>query len=338
MEEAAVQQEKMEGTWEQRDDGGKADWKNDCSFSNLLKHSCLLCWSSPRDTDVIEMDDRVLSKATEIRVRRPQHLPLELENAVTVENLELLEQQSDRQELEETLLKLDKHKDKLIQQIKATRQLCYEESQKILSLQAEEAQKENQVEEFEKELARARWRLKKLREEVKQAKKKVDEAGERNTPLQDSIRQSYEEIMKEEHTLCSLSGGVVTPESQMEESTSPADTTEEDPLPLKPWGRSQSLPAYADLIMGAVGLSFCNNLAGTREDDSGTSSPKDMDRSDIDEDQEELNNTEEEKREEGSNFTPNLLNQLDFYQDNPFTNCKTDVFSGPLPNLSSNNV
>lgn len=49
--------------------------------------------------------------------------------------------------------------------------------------------------------------------------------------------------------LCSLSGGAVTPESQLEESTSPADTTEDDPLPLKPWGRSQSLPAYADLIM-----------------------------------------------------------------------------------------
>lgn len=54
---------------------------------------------------------------------------------------------------------------------------------------------------------------------------------------------------KEEHTLCSLSGGAVTPESQLEESTSPADTTEDDLLPLKPWGRSQSLPAYADLIM-----------------------------------------------------------------------------------------
>ncbi|XP_013888483.1 uncharacterized protein LOC106535891 isoform X2 [Austrofundulus limnaeus] len=318
MEEAAVQQEKMEGSREQVHDGGKADWKNDCSFSNLLKHSCLLCWSSPRDTDVIEMDDRVLSKAAEIR---------ELENAVTVENLELQEQQSDRQELEETLQKLEKHKDKLIQQIKATRQLCYEESQKILSLQAEEAQKENQVEEFERELARARWRLKKLREEVKQAKKKVEEAGERNTPLQDSIRQSYEEILQEENTLCSLSGGVVTPESQLEESTSPADTTEEDPLPLRPWGRSQSLPAYADLIMGGVGLSLCNNLAGTREeDDSGTSSPKDMDRSDIDEDPEdtEIHNTGGKKMEEGSTLNPNLLSQLDFYQDNPFTHCQAD--------------
>lgn len=66
----------------------------------------------------------------------------------------------------------------------------------ILSLQAEEAQKESQVEEYERELARARWRLRKLRDEVKQAKRKVDEAGERNNPLQDSIRQSYEEILQ----------------------------------------------------------------------------------------------------------------------------------------------
>lgn len=50
---------------------------------------------------------------------------------MTVENLELQEQQSDRKELEETLVKLDKHKDKLIQQIKTTRQLCYEESQQV---------------------------------------------------------------------------------------------------------------------------------------------------------------------------------------------------------------
>uniref|UniRef100_A0A096MIQ6 Uncharacterized protein n=1 Tax=Poecilia formosa TaxID=48698 RepID=A0A096MIQ6_POEFO len=139
-----------------------------------------------------------------------------------VENMELQEQQSDCKDLEETM---------------------------ILSLQAEEAQNESQVEEYERELARARWRLKKLREEVKRAKRKVEEARERDTPLQDSIRQSYEEILQEENTLCSLSGGGVTPDSQLEESASPADTTEDDPLPMKPWGRSQSLPAYADLIM-----------------------------------------------------------------------------------------
>lgn len=52
---------------------------------------------------------------------------------MTVESLELQEQQSDRKELEDTLVKLDKHKDKLIQQIKATRQLCYEESQQVKS-------------------------------------------------------------------------------------------------------------------------------------------------------------------------------------------------------------
>lgn len=66
----------------------------------------------------------------------------------------------------------------------------------ILSLQAEEVKRESQVEEYERELARARWRLRRLREEVKQAKRKMEEAGERNSPLQDSIRQSYEEILQ----------------------------------------------------------------------------------------------------------------------------------------------
>lgn len=71
-----MQQEKIEGSWEGGHDGGKADWKSECSLSSLLKHSCLLCWSSPRDMDVEETDERVLAKATEIRVRRPQHLAL----------------------------------------------------------------------------------------------------------------------------------------------------------------------------------------------------------------------------------------------------------------------
>ena len=74
----------------------------------------------------------------------------------------------------------------------------------ILSLQAEEVQKESQVEEYERELARVRWRLRKLRDEVKQAKRKVQEAGERNTPLQDSIRQSYEEILQVHLYICYL--------------------------------------------------------------------------------------------------------------------------------------
>ncbi|KAM8850421.1 uncharacterized protein AB9W97_021608 isoform 2-T2 [Spinachia spinachia] len=314
MEERAVQQEKIEGAWEGGHDGGKADWKSDRSLSSLLKHSCLLCWSSPRDTDVGETDERVLAKTAEIR---------ELENAVTVENLELQEQQSDRYELEETLAKLETHKQNLVQQIKATRQLCYEESQQILSLQAEEVQKESQVEEYERELARVRWRLKRLRDEVKQAKRKTEEAGERNTPLQDSIRQSYEEILQEEHTLCSLSGSAVTPESQLEESTSPADTTEDDPLPMRPWGRSQSLPAYADLIMRGSGSSFCNNLADTREevDDSGTSSPK-VDRSDIEDDPEEGEINKEGEKEPA--VDPSHIHQMDFYQADPFTHCQSD--------------
>ncbi|XP_029929780.1 uncharacterized protein LOC115374795 [Myripristis murdjan] len=251
--------------------------------------------------------------------------------------MELQEQQSDRKELEETLVKLEQHKDKLVQQIKMTRQQCCEESQQILSLQAEEVQKESQIEEYERELARARWRLKKLREEVKHAKRRVEEAGERNTPLQDSIRQSYEEILQEEHTLCSLSGGAVTPQSQLEDSTSPADTMEDEPLPVRPWGRSQSLPAYADLIMRASDSSFCNNLAETREEaeDSSDSTPK-IDRSEVEdniEEEERENKAEEEKREkEELNTNPNPISHLDFYQADPFINCQTehDLFNEDL--------
>lgn len=51
---------------------------------------------------------------------------------MAVENIELQEQQSDRKELEETLVKLETHKEKLVQQIKSTRQLCYEESQQVI--------------------------------------------------------------------------------------------------------------------------------------------------------------------------------------------------------------
>ncbi|XP_077414536.1 uncharacterized protein LOC144044173 isoform X2 [Vanacampus margaritifer] len=320
MEEPAVHQDKLDGSWEGGHDGGKANWKSERSLSSLLKHSCLLCWSSPRETDVVETDEKVLSKSSEIR---------ELENAVTVENLELQEQQSDRKELEETLVKLEEHKEKLIQQIKATRQLCYEESQQILSLQAEEVKREGQVEEYERELARARWRLKKLKEEVKQAKRKMEEAGERNCPLQDSIRQSYEEILQEEHTLCSVSGGAVTPESQLDGSTSPADTTEDEALPMRPWGRSQSLPAYADLIMVANSAPFCNNLADTREevDDSSSSSPK-MDRSNLEDDPEEGDISEEQ----GGVKELSILNKLDFYQDDPFAHCQIghDLFNEDL--------
>lgn len=49
-----------------------------------------------------------------------------------MEKLDLQEQQSDRKELEETLVKMEKHKEKLIQQIKTIGQLCYNESQQVL--------------------------------------------------------------------------------------------------------------------------------------------------------------------------------------------------------------
>lgn len=69
-------------------------------------------------------------------------------------------------------------------------------SLQILSLQAEEVARETKVEEYERELARARRKLKQLKMEVRRAQGKVEEAGERTIPLEESISQSYEEILQ----------------------------------------------------------------------------------------------------------------------------------------------
>lgn len=52
------------------------------------------------------------------------------------------------------------------------------------------------MEEYERELARARRKLKQLKMEVRRAQGKVEEAGERTIPLEESISQSYEEILQ----------------------------------------------------------------------------------------------------------------------------------------------
>lgn len=56
--------------------------------------------------------------------------------------------------------------------------------------------RETKVEEYERELARARRKLKQLKMEVRRAQGKVEEAGERTIPLEESISQSYEEILQ----------------------------------------------------------------------------------------------------------------------------------------------
>ena len=84
---------------------------------------------------------------------------------------------------------------------------------------------------------------------------------------------------QEESALCSLSGGAATPDSQLDESTSPADTTEDDPLPLRPWGRSQSLPAYADFIMVRRAREDGANASATRQPERLQETPKPKPRS-----------------------------------------------------------
>ncbi|CAB1317650.1 unnamed protein product, partial [Coregonus sp. 'balchen'] len=184
----------------------------------------------------------------------------DLQDAVQQEGVELQEQRGDRRELEETLEKLEQHRGELEEQLKLTRLECVQESQQILSLQAEEVAREMKVEDYEQELARARRKLKQLKMEVRTAQGKVEEAGERTIPLEESISQSYDEILQEEQTLSTLRGermgDATLPDHQQVESndTSPSSLRTEDgtldipDVPARSWGRSQSLPVYAEIL------------------------------------------------------------------------------------------
>nr|XP_029479798.1 epidermal growth factor receptor substrate 15-like [Oncorhynchus nerka] len=206
---------------------------------------------SERDQDFVEQDQGVIQKTGEIK---------DLQDAVQQEVIELQEQRGDRQELEETLEKLEQHRVELEEQLKLTRLECVQESQQILSLQAEEVARETKVEEYERELARARRKLKQLKMEVRKAQGKVEEAGERTIPLEESISQSYEEILQEEQTFSTLrserTGDATLPDHQQVESndTSPSSLRTEDgtldvpDVPARSWGRSQSLPVYAEIL------------------------------------------------------------------------------------------
>ncbi|KAG7264044.1 hypothetical protein CRUP_028746 [Coryphaenoides rupestris] len=147
----------------------------------------------------------------------------------------------------------------------------------------------------------------------------------------------------EENALCSLSGVAVTPDSQLDESTSPADTTEEDPLPMRPWGRSQSLPAYADFIMRTSSSSFNNNLTETREEvaESSLDAPKNevpgKGEGPAESQRETTGETKMTNQEAELTASTTPVNQLDFYKTDPFVHCQSehvfasDPFKGTDP-------
>uniref|UniRef100_A0A4W5QCY2 Epidermal growth factor receptor pathway substrate 15 n=1 Tax=Hucho hucho TaxID=62062 RepID=A0A4W5QCY2_9TELE len=282
---------------------------------------------SERDQDFVEQDEGIIQKTGEIK---------DLQDAVQQEVIELQEQRGDRQELEETLEKLEQHRVELEEQLKLTRLECVQESQQILSLQAEEVARETKVEEYERELARARRKLKQLKMEVRKAQGKVEEAGERTIPLEESISQSYEEILQEEQTFSALrgewTGDATLPDHQQVESndTSPSSLRTEDgtldvpDVPARSWGRSQSLPVYAEILanLGCAarakyGLSYTQEEE--EEETPVPSTPKQIYKG-----QEEEKVEEEEKISQTRSTSSIAVEDLDFYHPDPFIHCESE--------------
>ncbi|XP_035643748.1 uncharacterized protein LOC118394562 [Oncorhynchus keta] len=281
---------------------------------------------SERDQDFVEQDQGVIQKTGEIK---------DLQDAVQQEVIELQEQRGDRQELEETLEKLEQHRVELEEQLKLTRLECVQESQQILSLQAEEVARETKVEEYERELARARRKLKQLKMEVRKAQGKVEEAGERTIPLEESISQSYEEILQEEQTFSTLrserTGDATLPDHQQVESndTSPSSLRTEDgtldvpDVPARSWGRSQSLPVYAEILanLGCAARAK-DGLSYTQEEEEETPVPSTPKQIDFKGEEEEK--VEEEKISQTRSTSSIAVEDLDFYHPDPFIHCESE--------------
>ncbi|XP_029581817.1 uncharacterized protein LOC115169883 isoform X3 [Salmo trutta] len=282
---------------------------------------------SERDQDFVEQDEGVIQKTGEIK---------DLQDAVQQEVIELQEQRGDRQELEETLEKLEQHRVELEEQLKLTRLECVQESQQILSLQAEEVARETKVEEYERELARARRKLKQLKMEVRKAQGKVEEAGERTIPLEESISQSYEEILQEEQTFSTLrserTGDATLPDHQQVESndTSPSSLRTEDgtldvpDVPARSWGRSQSLPVYAEILANLGCAARAKDGLSYTQEEEEEETPVPSTPKQIDKGEEEEKVEEEEKISQTRSTSSIAVEDLDFYHPDPFIHCESE--------------
>ncbi|KAJ8012301.1 hypothetical protein DPEC_G00067240 [Dallia pectoralis] len=265
-----------------------------------------------RNQDFVEQDESVVQKTVEIT---------DLQDAVQQEDIDLQEQRADRRELEDTLEKMEQHRMELEEQLKLTRLECVKESQQILSLQADEAAREMKVEEYERELAHARRKLKQLKIEVRRAEGNVKEAGQRIIPLEESISQSYEEILQEEQLLCILreqTRDETLPDHQQVEPNdkSPCSLQTEDEtgdipdVPVRSWGRSQSLPVYAEILatLGCAARAV-NGLADTQEEE---------------EEAPIISKMEENIFPPKFSASSIAVEDLDFYQPDPFIHCESE--------------
>ncbi|XP_029110636.1 LOW QUALITY PROTEIN: epidermal growth factor receptor substrate 15 [Scleropages formosus] len=174
-------------------------WPALSSFSSAFKYSCLFCWSS-REKSSVEQEIKEKEESIQQRSSEVQ----DLQDEVQRESSELQRLQSQRQDTQDALDKLDRQKAALEDQLGQIRQLCNDENELILSLQAQQVEQEEKIVEYQTELARAQEELQRLQEEAAHMEEKVKAAYAQLSPLQDSIKHSYSEVSQVQQKLRDL--------------------------------------------------------------------------------------------------------------------------------------
>ncbi|XP_039079789.1 epidermal growth factor receptor substrate 15-like [Hyaena hyaena] len=172
-----------------KSDSGLGGWITIPAVADVLKYSCIVCWSSREknnvEQDLKEKEDTIKQRTSEVQ---------DLQDEVQRENTNLQKLQAQKQQVQELLDGLDEQKSQLEEQLKEVRKKCAEEAQLISSLKAELTSQESQISTYEEELAKAREELSRLQQETAELEESVESGKAQLGPLQQHLQDSQQEI------------------------------------------------------------------------------------------------------------------------------------------------
>ncbi|KAK7814480.1 hypothetical protein U0070_008848 [Myodes glareolus] len=172
-----------------KSDSGLGGWIAIPAVADVLRYSCIVCWSSREknnvEQDLKEKEDTVKQRTSEVQ---------DLQDEVQRESVNLQKLQAQKQQVQELLDELDEQKAQLEEQLKEVRKKCAEEAQLISSLKAEITSQESQISTYEEELSKAREELSRLQQETAQLEESVESGKAQLEPLQQHLQESQQEI------------------------------------------------------------------------------------------------------------------------------------------------
>nr|XP_009505979.1 PREDICTED: epidermal growth factor receptor substrate 15 [Phalacrocorax carbo] len=170
-------------------DTGLGGWITVPAVADVLKYSCIVCWSSREknnvEQDLKEKEDTIKQRTSEVQ---------DLQDEVKRESSNLQKLQTQKQEAQEILNDLDEQKAKLEEQLNDIRQKCAEEAHLIAMLKAEITSQESKISAYEDELTKAQEELSRLQQETAELEHCIESGKAQLGPLQQHLQDSQQEI------------------------------------------------------------------------------------------------------------------------------------------------